>query len=454
VGIIWFTVQGLSLTYPSVKFWDDYLYYADDTVLLAKNLVPNPGRSQVEAFLLSISPGSFRVLSFFLMPICALLYFRILGRINGIVAKDEQRLVAITFLLYFPWALSTMVSLTLFNYVLALTGFLLGWNAVISANWILRWLVAPLLFLFSFRLPSLIVFSAFPLTHSIWIAKGARRRLAERGILALVVAIAGFGYFPVLEFFGFTFKTGYNEVLPSRLAKGLLLLLFVVISSANLVFRCRKASRQETKFPINVYLFVILALLMFGVAAFPYLITGHLTDSTSFLLPLVPGAGGYSGRHLLLFAFPFSVITAAATGLIKVPYSKMFSQFVIATLTLLGVSNSIAWRVDAVKQQSVIQAISQVDKLTDSRFVFVDDQISSLNAMGRDTRSYEREGWVKLAGGHSTVRHLYPATSECRIPISGKTIQLTSSNQSRILALIRGQIDIDVSVRDITLCRD
>jgi len=140
---------------------------------------------------------------------------------------------------------------------------------------------------------------------------------------------------------------GYNQVLPSRLVKGVLVLLLAATVSMYGIVRYRRTSEHNGTAPANVYLYASLASLMFGVAAFPYLITGHLTDSTSFLLPLVPGAGGYAGRHLILFAFPLSMLTAAVIGAVDQRFSRRFSQVLVISLALLGVSSSIEWKVDA-----------------------------------------------------------------------------------------------------------
>jgi hypothetical protein len=454
LGAVWIAVQGLSLTYPSVMFWDDYMYYADGVVSLPKDVVPNPGRSQIEALLLSISPGSFRMSSFVLLPFCSILLFRILGRAHGMISEGERRLISAIFLLYFPWALSTLVSLTMFNYVLALTGFLIAWNAITSTNAAMRWLIAPLFFVFSFRLPSLILFSIFPLMHTVWLARRTPRQWAERGLLALFTVTAGYLYFPILEVFGYTFKAGYNDVVPSRLAKGILLLLLTATASLYLFFKHLRAANREPHQPINVYFCLALASLMFGVAAFPYLITGHLTDFTSFLLPLVPGSGEYGGRHLILFGFPVALLLTSIAKLIMNPFSKRFSQLLVAVIALLGASNSIEWKLDALKQQAVIQALSEVDSLASLRYVFVDDRLSSFNSMGRDVRSYEIEGWLRRAGGNSAVVNLHPSTSVCETPIDGKRITVTSSDLSRIQALVRNGIAVDVSVTDMTLCHN
>jgi len=452
ISLVWFLVQGSSLTYPTIRFWDDYLYYAEETATLPRNVVPNPGRSQIESLLLAVSPGSFRVAVFLLLPISAILLHRVLGKTSGIVSEVERRLITTTFLFFFPWGFSLAVILTLFNYVLALTGFMFAWNAVISTNPVVRWLLAPILFVFSFRLPSLILFTIFPLTHSLWISRRTWRQLTDRVVLALVVIASGSLYYPVLEVFGYTFKDGYNQVLPSRLVKGVLVLFLAATVSMYGIVRYRRISEHNGTAPANVYLYASLASLMFGVAAFPYLITGHLTDSTSFLLPLVPGAGGYTGRHLILFAFPLSVLSAAVIGAVDQRFSRRFSQVLVMSLALLGVSSSIEWKVDALKQQAAIQAISQIEDLGDFRFVFVNDRTSVLNAKGRDIRSYEKEGWVRQAGGNSELKQLYPATSECSESVLGKEIELTSPNLSRIRALVRRGLPIVVSVRDSILC--
>ena len=448
-GAAWIFVQGISLSYPNVRFWDDYQYYATNKVNLPRSVVPNPGRDLIDGMMLSIWPGLFRVLTFILLPVCSLLFYKILTAGDSPIGASESKMVASAFLLWFPSTYSIMVSMTLFNYTLALTVFLVGWLAIISKKWYSRWLIAPISIAISFRLPSLIPFLIFPVLHTLWLGRTTRRTFAERAFLAALITGTALSYFPILTRLGYTFQDNYNEVLPSRFLKGLLVLLLATCISAWLLFQI---IRRKSEKSVSLNLSIAISSLMFGVAAFPYLITGHLTDISSVLAPLIPREGGYGGRHLVLFAFPLSILTSAFLQSVRPKFSRRVSQVLLGSLTLLGLSNSIEWKVDAIRQNAVIRALSQMPEISSIRYFYLDDGLSELNAKGRDVRSYEKEGWIRMAGGQKGVQHLVPATSQCNIVVPGFEISLRSSNLSRIQMLLSQDLTVEVSATEISLC--
>ncbi|MGA1220497.1 MAG: hypothetical protein ACO3XP_07620, partial [Ilumatobacteraceae bacterium] len=157
VALAWTFAQGLSLLYPRALFWDDWLLYQQSPIPFSdgQDLWP---RRELESFLLDIHPGSFRLLTFLLFPLIALLAWSIAGRfLDHGLTRREQHLFGLL-VLFLP-ANSARISNITFGYSLSLAAFVVAtWLWTRNRSFLFSSLALVLL-LFSFRTSSLLSFS-------------------------------------------------------------------------------------------------------------------------------------------------------------------------------------------------------------------------------------------------------------------------------------------------------
>lgn len=355
-------------------------------------------------------------------------------------------------LLLFSICFSTMVIWTLFSYTVALVFFMLGWLSLLSNRVLIRWIAAPICFVVSFRLPSLISFLLVPLGHSVWLARRQSKGLLERLVLGVFLISLGVLYLPVLKIFGYSFVAGYNEVTLSRALRGLLVMVLPGLPFLLNFHRYFGRGRFVIR-PIEpVDGKVALGLIVTSLALFPYLVTGHLFDLTSVMLPLVPGAGSFDGRHLILLPFGLAFLLMVTTALIQNLYVTRVRKSILLVLFMLGLSSSLEFKIDSLKQEAIIAELSKVPDLKSLSYIYFVDGLEAFNAKGRAIRSYEKAGWLNLAGGTQEVRVLDRFSTDCKHLVDGTEIRITGENLSRLRALLTDQIPVKLEFQQTRFC--
>ena len=451
---LWTCISGLSLTYPDTRFWDDYLFY-DHTVgvTFPRNISPIPLRQELEGLLFGISPATLRIGTFLVLPLTAFLFGRILRSLPEFFDEHECSWIATTFLLMFIVCFPAAFVWVHFNYVLAVLIFVLGWRALISNSAVSRRCVSPALFLLSFRLPSLITFMSVPLIHSLWLVRSQRKRVIEHSIIASILIVLAMLYYPILNQLGFRFQTDYNQVTPSRIARALLVLLASIVPMINCWRRNVRFMRVQLVPDSKVALLTACGSVLLGLALFPYLLTGHLTDLNSILAPLIPGEGSLTSRNLILIPFGASLLVFALTLMLKTQHVLPVRRLLVTVLFILGLSGSIEFKIDALKQESIVAGLRAIPKNSHTALVYFEDTTARFNARGRAIRSYEKVGWLKLSGWQSNrVQVLDDVTTSCSDAKEALQISIASPKPSRIMALLNNELPIKLTTRTVLLC--
>ena len=402
VAFAWLLCQGLSLLYPRSLFWDDWRLY--DTT----NLDLNEGgqferdiwpREELEGFLLSLHPGSFRVLTFLIFPIIALLTWRIAGLfVNKGLTSREQRLIGLL-VLFLPVNSARITNIT-FSYTISLLAF-------VTAAWIwLRYrttittLLAVLLFVFSFRTSSLLAFALVPGALSLNLDFLATRRLglrsSLRAVLPLVMALI---YRRFISDNGVA--PGYNEFQIGGLMRSALMLISFAGVIGGLWYRREKLSlsaRAIKQFGGG------LGILWLG--AMPYMAVGHLSTASDWTVNFLPGEGDWHSRHQLLLPFGMALILIGFFNLLEGKAMVLLMPLVLAVSFIFTFLYSVEYLVDARKQDAVITALRQEPSLKSTRVVFLTDDSSAakLNARARSYREYETDGLLRRALGVEAPR--------------------------------------------------
>lgn len=280
MALAWTFAQGLSLLYPRALFWDDWLLYQQSPIPFSdgQDLWP---RRELESFLLDIHPGSFRLLTFLLFPLIALLAWSIAGRfLDHGLTRREQHLFGLL-VLFLP-ANSARISNITFGYSLSLAAFVVAtWLWTRNRSFLFSSLALVLL-LFSFRTSSLLSFSLVTAVLGYKIDSSVdhspRRVALIRNSLPVLLAVV---YRLFISDNGVS--PGYNEFRLGGLLRATLLLLGFAGMIGLLI-----ASRKRLELSSAALRQLAFGLFVLWLGAMPYMSVGHLsslTDWTTYFLP-------------------------------------------------------------------------------------------------------------------------------------------------------------------------
>lgn len=397
VAIAWLLSQGLSLLYPRALFWDDWLFYAGESIDFSENGTRDwccwP-KSEIENFLLDIHPGAFRVLTFVMFPIIAMIAWRIAGFFVGSTFTRREQHIFTLLVLFLPANSARITNIT-FSYTLSLLLFMIAtWLWIRLRPYALVIIALPL-FLFSFRTSSLLVFSLIPAVLGLVVDRREQRLPNGLAIIraAVPVAIAVVYRFFVSDN---AVQEGYNEFQFGGVARaGLLFIVFATIFVTLMLMRVRLHLAPRALLQFGVGLFIL------WLGAMPYMVVGHLSSISDWTVYFLPGEGDWHSRHQLLLPFGLALSMIGFWNLLEGNAMTLLTPIVLAISLLFNFLYSVEYFVDAKKQDAVIEALRADATIRESKVVYLQDDSSTakLNARSRQYREYEFDGQLKQALG-------------------------------------------------------
>jgi hypothetical protein len=451
VALAWTFAQGLSLFYPHALFWDDWLLYQQSPIPFSdgQDLWP---RRELESFLLDIHPGSFRLLTFLLFPLIALLVWSIAGRfLDHGLTRREQHLFGLL-VLFLP-ANSARISNITFGYSLALAAFVVAtWLWTRNRSFLFSTLALVLL-LFSFRTSSLLSFSLLTSVVGYKIDTSVdhspRRVTLIRNSLPVLLAVV---YRLFISDNGVS--PGYNEFRLGGLLRATLLLLGFAGMIGLLI-----ASRKRLELSSAALRQLAFGLFVLWLGAMPYMSVGHLSSLTDWTTYFLPGEGDWHSRHQLLLPFGFALTLIGLFNLLEGKVLQLLTPLVLMISVLVTFLYSVEYFVDAKKQDAVIRALQADEGIREAKFVYVQDDSSAarLNARGRSYREYEFDGMLRRAYSGSGPRFLDEQFTDGTVCSSPSEIPLVEVyvNYPQLAALrtlISGDPYITLDVSNLQAC--
>lgn len=397
VAVAWLAAQGLSLFYPLSLFWDDWRLYDTNSLDLneggqfQRNLWP---RQEIESALLSIHPGSFRVLTFLMFPLIAFITWRIAGLFTEYwLSRHEQNLIGLL-VLFLPMNSARITNIT-FSYSLSLLAFMIGAWLWLRYRNILGYLATALLFLFSFRTSSLLAFTLVPALLGLSLDYRANRRILVSSLskAAAPIVLAGI-YRLFISDNGVA--PGYNEFQIGGLARsGLMLTFFCGVMAVFWNVRRKLSLSTRALAQLGAGLFVL------WLGAMPYMAVGHLSSVRDWSVYFLPGEGDWHSRHQLLLPFGVALILVGFFNILEGKAMRLLMPLVIAVSFAFTFLYSVEYLVDARKQDALILALRNQPELRNTKVVFLADDASvrKLNARARSYREYETDGILRRALG-------------------------------------------------------
>lgn len=443
VVLLWIATYGLSLTYPSARFWDDWLSHWE-TVRFAVGANPAPWRESIETTLIQFWPGLFRVITFLVFPTLGFLLWQIMQP-HSQQWSSETRFWTATLFVFVP-ANSARIAWISFSYTTSLLAFFAAWLVLLRwRSWFGLALAVPLFF-YSFRTASLILFLALPLTQFVYLSVKQRVRWTRIAIPPVTLLLLGVIYLPLIHRMGYGYQPGYISISLSTTLRAIMILGVFSLPVAHYLVTVLRNKHKHSNFLLRA------GFLVLGIGVFPYIVTGNLSDISSFLVGFVPGFSDWDSRHQLLMPLGLSMILVGSSIYVAPEYRNTILLTVLSIFSALNLSFNIEYKVDALKQDAIIDVLRKNPEIKDWRHVMFKDGVERLNARGRSINGYEERGWIIQAGGDQDVEVIDSGSYPCLEPIPGTRIDVNSPNPSRLSILIRNRIHIDMASTRVLLC--
>jgi hypothetical protein len=376
-------------------YWDDWMLFNMEPHIYKEMFSQAGGQlfnlgGYLHELLLTFGPWSYRVLTFFLMFISALLLNNIIKKINWI--DDEVRKIVVIFFLILPFN-SARVTLICFPYTLSYCLFFLAWSLKTY-----RIFALPVFFI-SFLTNSLLVFYGLVLLDLYF---KDNKLIDFRSIMVFIkqkfeYIILPFLYFGLKIFYWVPHGNfvGYHQNFAIQnlfLAPffqfidlfnlRINLLIFISVFIFFMLLNPFKYFNDQRFSKVN-FLYVGIISLFLGL--FPY-----------WILNYSPTFQEWSNRHQLLMplgtSFLMCFIIKVSSGVLQ----KVYFYSILTLSLIINMNNYINFYIDWNKQTEIFSELSKNRSLSEYKLIFIDDRTTNYNALSRVYRSNEWNGIFKF----------------------------------------------------------
>jgi hypothetical protein len=434
-------------------FWDDWVTVDHETGNIPASRYSSSGsapwRHFVEQSLLQSSPILFRVVGFFAFFISGYFFFHVLRRVRFLT--QNQVITATLVFLVLP-VNSARIALINNSYVVSYLLFFFGWYLLATSDRKSIQLLSLFAFFISYTSLPVITFTLLPILYLIFLAEPKSIKDFFKGALRATPLIALPVVYLVARQMFWPPMGGYAKAYTPQFLGIARALFFVAVCSLPFiygVFFAKWRSDHVRQFLVSIGVFSV------SIAAFPYMLGGHLVDISDWLIAFVPNFSDWDSRHQLLLPFGISLIVASSMKLDKLERLTLKTYPALTTLlavfVVLNFTFAQEYFLDSKKQDAVIEAMATNPDLKSVRSVYIDDQAVRFNARGRLIRSYEWEGMLEKALGTKSITVSYLQYPNCTEFKPDAILHINSPN-GRLESTLRGKVAIDLSVERIDPC--
>ena len=381
--LIYFIAHGLTLGFYNAQFYDDIMFYNLDLHILVQEFKDIGDlfnfRYHLFLFLRNLGPWLVSIMSFLLFFISAMIFKKILKSFFNM--KKDLIFLFLSLYLVLPFGLIKF-TLSVFNYPLCMTFFLIGWYLMIKSR------ITSLFFFFiSFNMQSLLVLYALPILCYFYylnpICYNKNSLIQIKKFIRFSINKLDFFLLPFLFFFiklsffkPSGYYKGYNQsydlenlifypirqfldIFRNNLSIGFIIFgFFVSLIIIKCFFKFLNNPNKNLKNNFNI---IIILIGLFG-SLFPYWITSH-----------TPGFSGYYSRNqlLMLIVVPFLIIF-----LINFLNKKNINLFLLVIFTL---SLSINFKIYSDYYIDYWKQIKMIKFLKKNKEIFRNDNVIVLN---------------------------------------------------------------------------
>ena len=434
-------------------FWDDWVMFDPQTGNLLEELYSvggnAPWRKFIEMQLFQSSPSLFRIASFFIYFFLGYFIFRILKHSPHL---NQVQLSVITLLFILLPVNSARISIACSKYAIDAFFFFFAWFMYESSKKRRYQFLSLLFFFFSYSTLPFPTFTILPLLYSFYIAQVRTIAIFKRQVLRSVPLILLPAVYLLLRQIYWP-PTGGSAIMYSPQLLGLIrALLFITLCSIPLLY-CLLPLKYQKFGRSNVL--VLVGVFSVSIAAFPYMVGGHLVDISDWLIAFIPNFSDWNSRHQLLLPLGFALIIGGSLKLDSTKPLRWNSSPVLSTIVaccvVLNVAFAQEYFLDGKKQDSIMTAMANNEDLKNASAILIDDSAVRFNARGRLIRSYEWEGMLQKVFGENSRKVSYLQYVNCAEFQPDAILRISAPN-GRLESTLRRNVAIDISVEQINPC--
>ncbi|MDA2963963.1 MAG: hypothetical protein O2996_02190, partial [Actinomycetota bacterium] len=385
---------GWSLLRPNTLYWDDWAYIYNKPKSYLNEIFVNTGlppwRALIDQELIAVGYWTIPVLTFLFFFASGIALYLILKKVIFL----NQTQINFTILIFLIAPVNhARIALVMFGYTTSFFLFFVAWAILVRHKKAAGYLLAVILFFWSFMTHSFLFFYVVPFAHfALTIAKKSNFKNLLRGFKAklLVLALLPILYYLLRGIFwspSAEFKDYHRVTLDGAIRGILFFAICGFISFAGL-----QISQFRNSTNIR-WAMVIASFSIFAWGLFPYFVNQSLGDFVS----VFAFRADYGTRHLLLTPLGIGLIVTSIATMIRRPLQKKLIATFLGLFMLVNIFFGTQYLLDSYKKDQLTELFRQTEVVNSSSdLIFVDDT-KLFNGRFSTYRNTELIGLVSLA---------------------------------------------------------
>jgi hypothetical protein len=363
-----------SLLRPNTLYWDDWAFiYGQPKTYLNQIFVDTglpPWRAIIDQELIAIGYWTIPLLTFFMFFASGICIFLIFKKIR-LISEMQNKFITLLFLLL-PINHSR-IALVLFGYTSSYFLFFVAWLLLIRSKKFSSFLIALVLFFWSFMTHSFLFFYALPLLHFVIMQYPEWKidlRSFKLHVRTFCLFSLPFCYYILRSFFWYPKPEwdGYHSITFGGLQKGLTFGAtgLLIIGVSIFVFSRFKSAKKSL-------LTILVGWLIFAWSLLPYFANGRLPDFIS----VFAFRSDWGGRHIMLTPLGAALMLSGVLGIMPTRLKKTMALTSVAMCLVINVFFGSQFYLDSIKKEELtnlfVKAGSSQKINSESDIYFVDD---------------------------------------------------------------------------------
>ena len=431
---------GWSLLRPNTLYWDDWAYiYNKPKSYLNQIFVDTglpPWRALIDQELIAVGYWTIPVLTFLLFFASGIALYLILKKVIFL----NQAQINLTILIFLIAPVNhARIALVMFGYTTSFFLFFVAWAILLGHKKTSGYLLAVVLFFWSFMTHSFLFFYLIPLAHFIYSCYTSSRskhikkiditKVLMLGVLpALYYVLRHFYWYPTDEFLFYHKFSGIGTL------RGLQVIIIGLLVIIPYEFLRIKINTNRKK--INS---LIIPWLIAGWGLFPYFASANIDVRSVFAI-----ASGWNSRHLMLTPLGASLILSGFINRLTLALSRVIRPIVLAILASINIFFGAQYYLDSLKKQELTELIAQTDKIETNSTIIFTDQTKMFN--GRFVSYSDNELYIYVQNAGKTVKSI-SAKSSCNTSQNALSFML-KSEKSFSEALLSRDLGLYFEIKD------
>ena len=411
---------GWSLLRPNTLYWDDWAYIYDKPKSYLNQIFVDTGlppwRALIDQELISIG--------YWTIPVLTFLFFFASGMALYFVLKSfrflEQAQINLVVLIFLLAPVNhARIALVMFGYTTSYFLFFVAWAILVRHKKMSSFLLAVILFFWSFMTHSLLVFYLIPVAHYLFLKKSDLRLGQIRSFVSskmCAVFSIPFLYYILRNFFWSpteSYETYHKPSAAGAMRGAIFFALGLEIwISILFILKAMRVNKRSMFLPL-------IGWWIFALGIFPYFANQNLPD----MISVFAIKADYGTRHLLLTPLGIGLIVTSFAMVIPVFVRQPLTRVLMVIFTVTNLFFATQYLLDSYKKEQLTELFQGTEIInSDTDLIFI-DETEFYNGRFSTYRNTELLGLIDRA--NKSVKSIYNKP-DCDDVSDGYKIRLKS----------------------------